>query len=120
MYSFKEEYILDFSEVKYIYDVHQVIKKEFDFPDYYGANWDAFWDCLTDMYGESVNIEFIGIEKLRKAFGEEAENDIEILKRILYMLLCRKMIITMMKFKRNIYQKEDECCRGKLKHVIRK
>ena len=35
MYSFKEEYTLNFSEVKYIYDVHQIIKKEFDFPDYY-------------------------------------------------------------------------------------
>lgn len=49
MYQFKELYILDFSKVDYINEVHQIIKDELDFPDYYGMNWDAFWDCLTDM-----------------------------------------------------------------------
>ncbi len=33
---------------------NEIIKKEFDFPDYYGANWDAFWDCLTDMVGRKI------------------------------------------------------------------
>ena len=68
MYSFKEEYTLDFSEVKYIYDVHQIIKKEFDFPDYYGANWDAFWDCLTDIASRPLHVKLIGIETLQKEF----------------------------------------------------
>lgn len=75
---------MDFSEVEYYAQMHSAIKDGLSFPDYYGNNWDAFWDCLTDMYGERINIEFIGVDKLRTAFGEEAENDIEILKRILY------------------------------------
>ena len=36
MYRFKELYTLDFSKVDHIYDIHQIIKDELDFPDYYG------------------------------------------------------------------------------------
>ena len=30
--------------------LHQRIRKAFGFPDYYGENWDAMWDCLTDVF----------------------------------------------------------------------
>ena len=30
--------------------LHQRIRKAFGFPDYYGENWDAMWDCLTDLF----------------------------------------------------------------------
>ena len=73
MYSFKEEYTLNFSEVKYIYDVHQIIKKEFDFPDYYGENWDAFWDSITDIASRPLHIKLIGIERLQKEFSWDTD-----------------------------------------------
>ena len=75
---------LDLTDCGSVYEIHERIQKAFGFPEWYGRNWDAFWDCLTDMYGSKVNIVFEGLEKLRKVFGEEAENDIAILKRILY------------------------------------
>jgi len=53
MYQFKELSTLDFSQINRINDIHQIIKDELDFPDYYGMNWDASWDCLTDMIGAS-------------------------------------------------------------------
>ena len=40
---------LDFTGCKYIGELHKVLKETFDFPDYYGANLDALWDCL-DYY----------------------------------------------------------------------
>lgn len=43
----KEKTILDLTGCKYYREFHERIKKALDFPDYYGANWDAFWDCLT-------------------------------------------------------------------------
>ena len=43
----KEKAILDLTGCKYYREFHERIKKALDFPDYYGANWDAFWDCLT-------------------------------------------------------------------------
>lgn len=40
---------LDFTGCKYIGELHKVLKETFDFPDYYGENLDALWDCL-DYY----------------------------------------------------------------------
>lgn len=38
---------LDFSGCQRLDDLHTRIKKALDFPDYYGKNLDAFWDCLN-------------------------------------------------------------------------
>ena len=76
-----KKYIVDFTNVKYYLEMHAVIEKSLDFPDYYGCNWDAFWDCLNDMYGTSIHIEIIGIEVIERKFVNAAEKMIEILKR---------------------------------------
>ena len=63
------------------WEIHQIIKEGLDFPDYYGCNWSAFWDCLTDMYGDPIHIEIIGLEVIERKFGDAAKKMIEILKR---------------------------------------
>ena len=73
-------YIVDFTTVNYYIDVHTVIKESLDFPDYYGCNWDAFWDCLTDMYGEKMHIKIIGLEVVKRKFDDTADQFIDILK----------------------------------------
>ena len=77
----KKKYIVDFTKVKYYLEMNAVIWKSLDFPDYYGCNWDAFWDCLTDMYGDPIHIEIIGLEVIERKFGDSAKKIIEILKR---------------------------------------
>ncbi len=37
---------LDLTGCKYLGEIHKRIKKAFDFPDWYGENWSAFWDLL--------------------------------------------------------------------------
>ena len=74
------KYIVDFSKVNYYLEMHAVIEKSLEFPDYYGCNWDAFWDCLTDMYGDSIYIKIIGIEVIERKFGDAADKMIGILK----------------------------------------
>lgn len=49
MYSFDKNVVLDFSDVRYYANVHQILKKAFDFPAYYGENWDAFWTAWQIM-----------------------------------------------------------------------
>lgn len=34
--------------------LHRRIRETFGFPDYYGENWDAMWDCLTDIFLQPV------------------------------------------------------------------
>ena len=85
MYQFKELYTLDFSKVNYINEVHQIIKDELDFPDYYGMNWDAFWDCLTDMVGDPIHIEIVGMETVQRKFPRHAQIMLETLKDLKHL-----------------------------------
>ena len=81
MYEFKELYTIDFSNVKYYMEIHPIIQKALDFPDYYGCNWSAFWDCLTDMYGDPIHIEILGLDVIERKFDGAAEKMISILKK---------------------------------------
>jgi len=38
--------VVDLTGCKYTWDIHQRFKEALEFPDFYGANWDAFWDCI--------------------------------------------------------------------------
>ena len=37
---------LDLTGCKYLGEIHKRIKNAFNFPDWYGENWSAFWDLL--------------------------------------------------------------------------
>ena len=37
-----------FSEVKYFIEIHEVLKRDLDFPDYYSGTLDGLWDYLTE------------------------------------------------------------------------
>ncbi|MBQ9212803.1 MAG: barstar family protein [Bacteroidales bacterium] len=40
--------ILDFSQTTKT-NVHKYLKEKFSFPDYYGCNLDALYDCLSEI-----------------------------------------------------------------------
>lgn len=80
MYEYRDPYIIDFSNMRTHWEIHQRIKEGLDFPDYYGCNWSAFWDCLTDMIGEKIHIQIVGIDELRNGYGDTAEKLLEILQ----------------------------------------
>ena len=73
MYEFRDPYILDFRNVQYYADVHQIIKEALDFPDYYGENWDAFWDCVKALVGDPIHIKIFGLDVLDKKFPGESQ-----------------------------------------------
>lgn len=82
MYQYKELYTIDFSEVRYYSDIHSVISKALDFPEYYGGNMSALWDCLTDMLGRNINIEIKGFDNLCKNFKEYSDKLLELFERL--------------------------------------
>lgn len=74
MYAYKDPYILDFRHIKSYDEVHKIIREAFDFPDYYGENWSAFWDCLTDMVGiDPIHIRILGFDIMQRKFPVPAE-----------------------------------------------
>ena len=80
MYQYKDLYTIDFSKVEYYIQMHKIIQEALDWPDYYGCNWDAFWDCLTNMVGRPVHIEIIGLDAVEQKFGDEVKTMVDILK----------------------------------------
>ena len=83
MYAYKNPYILDFRHVKSYDEVHKIIREAFDFPDYYGENWSAFWDCLTDMVGiDPIHVQIFGLERFRSKFPEQCTTMLDILERL--------------------------------------
>ena len=75
------KYRVDFSEIKHFIEIHEVLKRDLDFPDYYGGNLDALWDCLTDMLGDISFIEIIGLENVKKQCEEDYEEIMRLLKK---------------------------------------
>lgn len=76
----KESYTIDFTNVRSSLEMHFIIRKALNFPDFYGCNWDAFWDCLTNMLGKPIYIEIIGFDTVEQKFGDDAREMIETLK----------------------------------------
>ena len=64
--------------------MHFIIRDALDFPDYYGCNWDAFWDCITDMYGDIIHIDIISLDVIERKFGDVAARLIRLFKDYKY------------------------------------
>ena len=71
---------LDLTGCKSTRDIHDRIQKAFDFPDWYGKNWSAFWDLLwSECDADKVVIK--GERSLPKEFDKSLDKLHEILER---------------------------------------
>lgn len=73
---------LDLTECKYLGELHKRIKTAFDFPEYYGENWNAFWDLLWSECSAD-KVEIIGEKTLPKELSGELEIMHDILDRLI-------------------------------------
>jgi ribonuclease inhibitor len=86
--------ILEGNKLKMIEEFHKEIREQLDFPDYYGNNLDAMWDCLTGWVEPPVTIIWKDFEISMKNLGdfaskvklmfEDAEKEIEGYKLEIY------------------------------------
>ena len=72
---------LDLSGCQSLGEIHQRIKKAFDFPDFYGENWDAFWDLLRNEC-DMDKVVVLGEE----AVSEELKPSVAMINEILQEL----------------------------------
>lgn len=73
---------LDLTDCKYLGELHERIRVAFDFPEWYGANLDAFWDLLWS--------ECDADEVVVKGVSTMSDQLIEYLSKI-YFVLDRKV-----------------------------
>lgn len=71
-------YILDFSGIKTMYDLHQYLKDTLELPDYYGMNFDALWDCFRGGFPEATTIELRNLEDIPKDMEKPKEILLEV------------------------------------------
>lgn len=71
---------LDFSNIKSIDELHQYLKTTFNFPDYYGCNWDAFWDMIDDYIEHPSVVEIIGLNKLSLVSKWDSDTMMQVFK----------------------------------------
>ena len=72
---------LDLTGVKFPQEMHRKFQKVLGFPDYYGNNWDAFWDCI--MNDSTVEyIEILGESKVSPALRSMVEELRQILQKV--------------------------------------
>ncbi len=69
---------LDLTGCKSLLKIHERIREAFDFPGWYGKNWDAFWDSLWS-YMEANRVEIAGESNL----PEKLKKEINIMNRLL-------------------------------------
>ena len=74
-----EEIIIDCSPIRTKDDLHRMFRDALSFPDWYGNNLDALYDCLTDLRNIHLILEnWDALPDWRAIFKtvfEDAEND---------------------------------------------
>ena len=73
-----EKYVVDFEGVQNYMDIHKALKEGLEFPEYYGANLYALWDCLTDMMEDDLEITLKNYQDMEKLHKEYSESILEV------------------------------------------
>ena len=75
-----KEITLDFTGVKTLWELHERIRTAFNFPEWYGKNWDAFWDLLSEPRDETM-VTVRGIKMLPRELQPCGEKVIYLLEK---------------------------------------
>lgn len=65
---------VDVGQVQSKDELHRLLSRELGFPDFYGRNWDAFWDAITGLIEMPSQLTVVGMARLRQRLPREAAN----------------------------------------------
>ncbi len=71
--------ILDGEKISSKDELHKLMESVLDFPEWYGRNLDALYDCLTDLT-EEVDIQLQNAEAFHRNLGDYADKVLWVLK----------------------------------------
>lgn len=75
----QDKRILDVSKIQSLTELHCLLKKNLELPEYYGMNWDAFWDAITGLIELPETLIFEGWNDFKERLPEESQILIDIL-----------------------------------------
>lgn len=64
---------LDLNDIESGRDFQMLLKNKMNFPDFYGLNWDAFWDAITGLGKLPRVIEITGWERMTNKLPNDAQ-----------------------------------------------
>ncbi len=64
--------VLDLSSCKRLLEMHRRIKEAFEFPDFYGENWDAFYDLMR-MESTAEKVIIRGVSTMSESLSRQLE-----------------------------------------------
>ena len=76
-----EKIVLDVSDIGTFVELQSYLQKELGFPDFYGMNWDAFWDAITGLVELPEVLVLVGWESQIQTLLEEANVLRDLLER---------------------------------------
>ena len=68
----REMVVFDLSAITSVRDLHALMAKTLDFPDWYGPNWDAFWDVIIGLVEMPERLRLVGWDSFRQRFPRDA------------------------------------------------
>ena len=68
-----EERIIDCTQIKTPEDLHRIFQEVLDFPQWYGSNLDALFDCLSEISGKVRLLDWETAEDRLGAYGKKAK-----------------------------------------------
>ena len=64
---------IDLSEVTSSAELHALLRESLGFPDWYGCNWDAFWDAITGLVQMPAQLKISGWDTLSRRLPGDAK-----------------------------------------------
>lgn len=74
------EVVFDSSHVERLDQLHSELSRSLDFPDYYGANLDALYDCLSGDIALPLRIIWKNYNITRSKLGKDVEKVLKVMK----------------------------------------
>lgn len=72
-----KEYVLDYERLQERRKAHSYLKKRMEFPDYYGRNLDALFDCLTELGECTIVLKKDGFQDEAEGYGAKIQKVLE-------------------------------------------
>ncbi len=80
MSSQAEQIEVELADVQSVEQLHELLAEWLEFPHYYGKNWDAFWDIITEPYRLPHLLRFTGWTAFQRRLPEAAQQLQELLR----------------------------------------